>query len=110
MWVCLCFCVSKKLFSSTPGWMAMVYARDTQYMTVHMKTTFNGRRTSMEGDLQGKMTFNGRRSSMVEELQCKTTFRGFLNWSLTLKTMSCLLLFRPLLNLCVLPIQALLFL
>ena len=76
MWVCLCFCVSKKLFSSNPGWMAMVYARDTQYMTVHRKTTFNGGRTSMEDDHQWKMTFNGRRPSTEDDLQWKTTLNG----------------------------------
>ena len=57
----------------------------------------------MEDNLQWRTDFDGRQSSMVDDLQCRTTFggknrayelEGFLNWSLTLKTMYCFYIFN----------------
>ena len=40
------------------------------------KTTFDGRRPSMEGNLRWKKTFDGRWPSIKENLRWKTTFDG----------------------------------
>ena len=59
-------CVKKNLILSNPGWMAMVYVRDTQYMTVHRKTTFDGRWPSMEKDIRLNNTNKNLRLTLLQ--------------------------------------------
>ena len=72
--MCVCVCAVSGLFflSKQPSLFCLIHFGGAW----GLKTTFDGRRLSMEDDLQWKTTFDGRRPSMEEDLRWKTNFDG----------------------------------
>ena len=64
---------SRLSLSKRPSSYCLIHFVGSSGAAWRQKTTFNGRRPSMEDDLRWKTTFDGRRPSMEDDLPWKMT-------------------------------------